>query len=569
MNKINVKTSFFKQHIPILEWLPNYKKKWIVSDLIAGISVWALVVPQSLGYASIAGVPVEFGLYAAAISLFLYAIFGTSRHMIQGPSSTVSAVVGAAVLAFTAAGSSESIQIAANITFFAGLFYVLLSILKMGWISNFIARSVLTGFVFGIAIHIIIGQLPKILGIHVEHGSAIPEFFQVLINLPNIHWFSFLLGIVSLGIIFLIRHFLPKIPYALVVFILGIVISWIFNLESFGVEIIGDIPQGLPAVGFPEIKVEYLSTLIPSAIAVVLVGYSESLAAAKIYSEKYRYDLDLNQELFAQGAVNIGSTFLLTIPSSGCIAKSVINDQSGVKTQMASIIQAGLIILTLLFLAPIVKYLPLAVLAAIVIYSVLGLMEVSEMKKLAKSWKGEFWAAFATLIGVLIVGPLVGVVLGVGISILLMVARAARPVIVEVGKNPKGTDYRSIKTHPEYKTIEGLRVVRFGGPLWFATTNAIKKSKPIMDIKADSEDSKPKMVILDMEAVTHVDFEGTETIVKTFKILAELGIEMHLTHVYSDIRVKLEKGGIIDIFGEENIHDNIDDAVAYYKQKFQ
>ena len=408
------------RYVPILHWLPKYQMKWLSGDLIAGVSVWALMVPQALGYADVAGVPSQYGLYAAFAGLLFYAIFGSSRQVITGPSSTVAAVTGAAVLSVASAGSDEAIALAAAMALFAGIIYLILGILRMGWVSNFLAASVLAGFIAGIAIDVAIGQLDNLLGITVADGNSWQELIWSIQALPTLNITATVIGVTSLAILFALRKWAPKIPGALVVVVLGILAVVIFNLQEV-IEIVGDVPTGLPSIGLPAITLDQLPIAIVGAFGVVLVGFSETLAAGRLYASKYHYDTSTDQEMIAEGFANAGSGLLSGFGVNGSLSKSGANDTSGAKTEMASLFQALLVLLTMLFLAALFTDLPQAVLGAIVISAVLPLIEWGEFKRLWRVQRAEFWLAMAALVGVLTFGTLQGVIIGVGISLLLHV----------------------------------------------------------------------------------------------------------------------------------------------------
>jgi len=292
--------------VPILNWLPHYNKAWLTGDIVAGLSVWALMVPQSLGYAAISGVPVQYGLYAAAIALIVYAIFGSSRHVVTGPTSTIAAVTGAAVLSVAKGGSSEAIALVAVITMLAGILYIILSVLKMGWVSNFLAESVLVGFIFGIGIDVAVGQLKHVTGTHVTGESVWQKLAIWITSLPQIHTTTLVVGVAALVLLFVLKIYAPKVPCALVALVLGIGASATFDLSAQGVAVVGKVPRGLPIPVLPDISLitQNFGLILSGAIGVLLVGFSESLAAARQYASKHHYDIDINQEMLAQGLAN-------------------------------------------------------------------------------------------------------------------------------------------------------------------------------------------------------------------------------------------------------------------------
>jgi SulP family sulfate permease len=351
------------------------------------------MVPLSLGYADISGVPVQYGLYAAALALLIFPIFTSSRQVVTGPSSTISAVQ-----LVTTSGSPEAVQLVAAITVLAGLLYVLLFILKMGWISNFLSESVLTGFIFGIGIDVVIGQLRKITGSPQSGETAKEKLISWIQGLPETNIPTLILGLSLLIMLFLLHRYAPKIPGALVAVVVGIGAAMLLPLADKGVALTGPVPSGLPSFTLPSPSFirQNLAVILPAAVGVMLVGFSESMAAARQYASKYHYDIDVDQEMLAQGMANVGSGLFQGINVDSSLSKSALNDSSGGKTQVASLAQAVFAILTLLFLAPLFANLPSAALGAIVITAVVfGLFKVKEMRRLQRLSRVEFWLAMA------------------------------------------------------------------------------------------------------------------------------------------------------------------------------
>jgi len=548
--------------IPILGWLPKYQMKWLSGDLIAGVSVWALMVPQALGYAEVAGVPSQYGLYAAFAGLLFYAIFGTSRQVITGPSSTVAAVTGAAVLSVASSGSDEAIALAAAMALFAGIIYLILGIFRMGWISNFLAASVLAGFIAGIAIDVAIGQLDNLLGITVADGNSWQELLWSIQALPTLNITATVIGITSLAILFALRKWVPKIPGALVVVVLGILAVVIFNLQEV-IDIVGEVPTGMPSIGLPALTLDQLPIAIIGAVGVVLVGFSETLAAGRLYASKYHYDTSTNQEMIAEGFANAGSGLLSGFGVNGSLSKSGANDGAGAKTEMASLFQSFLVLLTMLFLAALFTDLPQAVLGAIVIAAVLPLIEWDEFRRLWRVQRAEFWLAMAALLGVLTFGTLQGVIIGVGISLLLLIARASRPYIPVLGRKPEHKVYHHLDDYPDYETEPGIAVIRFEGDLYFATASALRER--IRELVVDA-DPPVKDIVIDMVAVSVTDIEGADMIVTVTEEMGRDGIQIHLAQVHKSVLDFLKKDGVGEVLGPEFVHEDIFAAVESIKQ---
>lgn len=548
------------RYLPILGWLPKYNRAWLVGDIVAGLSVWALMVPQSLGYADISGVPVQYGLYAAALALLVFPLFTTSHQVVTGPSSTISAVTGSAVLLVTTSGSPEAVQLVAAITVLAGLMYVLLAVLKMGWISNFLSESVLIGFIFGIGIDVVIGQLKKITGSPESGDTAWQKLFSWIQGLPEANIPTVILGVGLIILLVLLHRYAPRVPGALVAVILGIGAAVILPLADMGVKLTGPVPSGLPSFALPSIDLilQNLGVILPAAIGVLLVGFSESLAAARQYASKYHYDIDVDQEMLAQGMANTASGLFQGVNVDGSLSKSALNDSSGGKTQVASLAQGVFVILTLLFLAPLFANLPSAALGAIVITAVVfGLFKVKEMRRLLKLSRTEFWLAMAALLGVLTFGTLAGVFIGVVFSLLWMTWRIAHPSIPVLGRMPDGKAFHNIESHPEAETYPGIVIIRFDGPLFFATVSSL-----LARIREQTRDVDPpvRAIILDLESTNIIDLEGSDELREIGKELEETKIAFYVARVKTSVKEILVRDGALETIPEERFHTSVESA---------
>lgn len=553
--------------LPIVHWLPNYQRSWLKGDLIAGLSVWALMVPASLGYATISGVPVQYGLYAAAAGLIGFAIFTTSRQVTQGPSSSTAAVLGAAVLATASAGSDEAIAMAAAIVLVAGALYVVMYLFKMGWISDFLSASVLTGFTFGVAINVAAGELFKITGTEESGSNTWEKLWAWLTSLSDANGTTVLVGVVALLVVFGFAIFAPKIPGALVAVILGIAAAVVFGLADRGVDLIGDVPKGLPSLVLPDIGyiIDNFATIIGAAVGLLLVGFSVTIAAVRAYATEHNYPVDLNQELLAQGMSNVSSGLFQGVFVNGSLSKSPVADEAGAKSQMYNLFQAALIILTLLFLAPFFSDLPNAVLGAVIIEAVvMGMMDVPEMERILSVKPIEFVMAMAALLGVLTFGILQGVVIGVVLSLLWLVAVSSRPYIAELGRKPGTQAFFDLEAHPDGETYPGLSIVRFDDGLFFVNSGAL--GDRLRDIRVQEGDEL-NGVVLSMEGVDFMDIEGADAVMKIAKAGEDLSIDLYLARVKGQVLDVLQRDGVVDVIGADRIHTNIADAVKAHLEQ--
>ena len=554
--------------LPILSWLPNYDRSWLKGDLIAGLSVWALMVPTSLGYATISGVPVQYGLYAAAVGLIAFALFTTSKQVTSGPSSSTAAVLGAAVLAVASAGSDEAVAVAAAIVFVAGLLFIIMYLLKMGWISEFLSASVLTGFTFGVAINVAAGELFKITGTEKAGDNTWQKLWTWITELPETSIPTLVVGVSALVLVFAIKFFAPKVPGALVAVILGIAATVVFNLGDLGVALIAEVPSGLPTFVLPDFGMilDNLAMIVGAAVGLLLIGFSVTTAAVRDYANKHNYRIDINQELLAQGMSNVSSGLFQGIFDNGSLSKSPVNDDAGAKSQISNLAQAVFIILTLLFLAPLFSALPEAVLGAIIIEAVvMGMMDVGEMKRIYKVKRFEFLAALAALLGVMTFGILQGVVIGVVLSIIWLVAVSARPYIPELGRKPGTHAFFDLQQHPESQTFPGLGIIRFDGGLFFVNADALNDRVRDLRIHAD-----PPLTggIISMEGVNFIDTEGADAIKKIAKVGIEMGIDLHIARLKPQVLEVLQRHGVIDLIGVEHIHDDIAAAVELHLSRY-
>jgi SulP family sulfate permease len=560
------KPSGISRYLPILSWLSNYDRSWLMGDLIAGLSVWALMVPTSLGYAEISGVPVQYGLYAAVFGLIGFAIFTTSRHVTQGPGSSTAAVLGAAVVLLAPSGSDEAVAVAGAVVVVAGFVYVVMSLLKLGWISQFLSQSVLTGFVFGVAINVAVGQLDKITGTSSSGENAWRELWAWITALPETSLPTLVLGIASLVLLFGFKLFAPKIPGALVAVVLGILATAIFNLGELGIALIAEVPRGLPSFSLPDLNLilDNLATIVGAAVGLVLIGFSVSTAAVRNFANKHNYRIDIDQELLAQGTSNLASGLFQGIFVNGSLSKSPVADDAGAKSQMYNLFQAAFIILTLLFLAPLFSLLPQAVLGAIIIQAVVtGMMDVAEMGRINTIKRSEFLIATLALLGVVTFGILWGVAIGVFLSLIWLVAVAARPTIPELGRKPGTSAFYDLQQHPNGETYPGLSIVRFDGGLIFVNTKALGDRLRNLRVSAD-----PPLqgLILTMEGVNFIDVEGADTLNEIAKAGKTRDIDFRLVRVKPQVLEVLHKEGVYDLIGPERIHDNIAEAVEAYLQ---
>jgi len=530
--------------LPIVGWLGSYDRRWLRGDLIAGVT-------KNLGYAGIAGIPLQNGLYAAAAGAILYAIFGTCRQISMGPSSGLAAVAASAVATAGITAPGDIAAFVAGITLVSGLLFLLLAVVRMGWIAQFLSRAVVTGFLFGAAIDVVIGELPKLTGTDTSGSNSFQELRSWFGTLGETHGATFVVGVVSLVVVFGIRVVAPRIPGALVLVVGGLLASWLFGFGDRGVALVGDVPSGLPSFGIPSpsLLLDNAGTVAIAAVALMLIGFSQTAGDARAFAAKHRYQIDVDQESVAQSAANIGSGLFHGMPVSTSLSASSLNDHSGAKSGLASITSGVTVLLTLLFLAPLFSQLPKPVLGALIIEAVvMGMMNVPEMRRMFRVQRFDFWVAVAAIIGTLAFGVLAGVIIGIALSLLWLVAVATHPRMPLLGREPGTQVFRDVVENPDDEQIPGIAVLRLDGGLFFATADALADR-----IRTVIQDENPTCVVLDSQGSASVD--------DLLVLCSQADVTLRLARVKPGVRAILEREGTIERLGPERIHGNVHRAV--------
>jgi len=553
------------RYLPILEWLPKYQLSWLRPDIIAGLTVWAVMVPEAMAYSGIAGVHPIIGLYAVPIPLIAYAIFGTSRTMIIGPDSATALISGVTVGAVVAQHGSAPFEApTAALAVMVGVFFLIFGLLRMGWVANFISTPVMKGFIQGLVWVTIIGQVPKLFGIEGGSGNFFEKLWTAVEKLPEANPTTTVIGLVSLALIFALARFLPRVPAALTTVVLAIVAVPVFELGDMGVDIVGSVKAGLPPFGIPDVKLADLTAIVPGALAIVLLGYAESLGAAKAAQEKSGGEIDPNQELVSHGPANLGAGLSGGFIVVGSLSKTSVAMGAGGKTQLSSLINAGFVFLTLMFLMPLFKNLPHATLAAIVIHAMLGLMDFGYLRRLRGISLVEFGLAMTAFAGELIFGVLQGIGLGVVLSIVALIYRASYPGTAVLGQLPGKEAYRDLKRHPEATTIPGLLLFRFDSSLFFA--NATHFSD-VLKRKISEAEGPVRAVLIDAEPTNLIDATACDMLVKLHSELAAKGIVLAFARVRDPVRDKFRLAGVETTVGADHVYERITDGVKAFSTK--
>jgi len=542
-------------------WIRSYERGWLRGDLIAGVTVAALIVPKNLGYAGIAGIPLQNGLYAAAAGAILYAVFGTSRQISTGPSSGLAAVAASAVAVAGITGLHNVATFVAMITLVSGVLFLLLAVLKMGWIAQFLSRAVVTGFLFGAAIDVVIGELPKLTGTKVTGSNPIHELWSWIGTLGETQLVTVAVGVAALLVVFGLRAIAPRIPGALVLVVGGLVASWLFDLGAHGVALVGEVPRGLPSLQVPDVALlrDHASTISLAAVALVLIGFSQTAGDARTFAARHHYRIDINQESAAQGMANAGAGLFQGMPVSTSLSASSLNDHSGARTGLASLTSGVTVLLTLLVLAPVFSVLPKPVLAALIIEAVvMGMMDVPEMRRLAKVQRFDFWIAITAIIGTLLVGVLAGVIVGIGLSLIWLISVATRPRMPLLGREAGGQAFRELDEHPGDEQFPGVVVLRLDGGLFFATSDALE------DRVREVALSTPEItgIVLDCEGIDFIDSQGSAKMREILDLTEQADVTLRLARIKPAVRELLARDGVLDRIGNDKTYDEVDQAVA-------
>ena len=544
--------------MPILDWLPHYKRSWLRPDLLAGLSVWALVIPQALGYAEVVGVPPQYGLYTVLGASVLYAVFASTRQVVTGPSASVAAVTAPVAALYVASTSPDYLTTVIALTVCVGVVYVLLGVLRMGWVSNFLAKAVLEGFIFAVGFGLIVDQLPKILGIPKAEGSYWDVLVGVALDLRLTNAATLAVGGAAVGILLLMRFTVPKLPRAFLVVVLGILaVSWL-DLTARGVVVVGEVPEGLPNIALPTgFSVSEWLSMAVGALAIILVSYSESIATATDVAARHRQEFAPDQELIAQGAAWIGSGLVGGFAGCGSLSKTAVAEGSGQKTQLAGLTVAGLTLLTLLFLAGLFSNLPQAVLGAVVIDAAIGLIHPKVAARIFKTHKADFFAFAGTAIGLFFVGVVTGIVLGILVSLTLLVWRASKSPLRRMAFDAVHQVYVEADPDLEATAPDGVLVVKLNGPLFFADAAPFRSD--LLELVSATDATT---VVLNLEATPEIDLDGADILTKVHGQLADRGVRILLAHADAAELDLLRRAGTLHVIGETNSFETVRAAVA-------
>jgi high affinity sulfate transporter 1 len=554
------------RYIPILSWLPRYDRSWLPLDVIAGLTLWGLVVPEAMAYAGIAGLPPQAGLYTLVASLVIYALLGTSRHLMVGGTSASAALLAssvAAALVATAATNAADPQTyatyAAAFVLVTGLVFLLAGVVRLGFITQFLSKPVMDGFVMGLAVFVAVGQLNKLFGVEKPDGNTVERLLGILRELPEADWTTFLVGAGALAALFLLPRLDRRIPAGLVVLFGAIALSSVLGLEGRGVEVVGTLPQGLPSLSLPTVPLtDYLAMVLP-AIGVLLVVFSEALGVAHEFAEKHGYEVDPDQELNAHAVANIASGLFGGLIAAGSMSASAVKEGAGARTQVSNLVTWVATLVTLVFLTPLFGPLPEAVLAALIIHAVWHIIASRKLLRLRKEASVEVWFGVLAMAGVLLIDVLEGMMIGLLASLAFVIYRSSKPHVSSLGRLPgEPGAYGDVERHPESMPVPGVLIVRPDAPLYYANALTFRDRVNAM---VRATDPRPRSVILDLSAQDQLDLTTTEELKGLVKQLDEQGIPMLFADLHAPVLERVREAGLFGSAIDDRVFRTVDAAV--------
>jgi len=547
-----------RQFVPLLDQLADYEQEQLQGDLSAGLTVGVMLIPQGMAYALIAGLPPIYGLYAALVPLVAYALFGTSRQLAVGPVAMVSLLVAASVGPIAGGDTEQYIALTLMISVMVGLFQFILGIARFGFLVNFLSHPVLSGFTSAAALIIGLSQLKHLLGVDIPRSNYIHEILaSAYAKMGAIEPTTLALGLGSIALLVVLKRWKKAFPGALVAVVLTTAAVWAFGLHQDGVAIVGDVPRGLPDFFVPSFELDTIQSLIPATLTIALVGFMESIAVAKVYASRHRYEVDANKELIGLGLANLFGAFFRAYPTTGGFSRTAVNDQAGAQTNLAGLFSAVVIALTLLLLTPLFYYMPKAVLAAIVMVAVVGLIDIEEARYLWRVDRKDFGLMMLTAAATLALGIEEGILVGVIVSLIAIIHEISQPHTAVEGRLPGTETYRNLQRNPEAMTRASVVVVRMDASLSFANASTFKDLIMELDVK----DPELRAVVINMYPVNRVDSTGAHTLHEIIEDCRRNGVDIYFAGVKGPVRDVLAEAGVIEQAGTDHFFHEVHDAV--------
>jgi high affinity sulfate transporter 1 len=550
--------------IPALTAIRTYQRSWLARDIIAGLVLTAILVPVGMGYAEAAGLPAIYGLYATIFPLIAYAIFGPSRILVLGPDSSLAAIIAATIVPLAAGDADRLVALAGMLALLTGGLCILAGLARFGFVTDLLSKPIRLGYLHGIALTVLIGQLPKLLGFSASGEGLIQEALSLVQGVlrGETNWVAFAIGAVSLAVIFVFKRRWPKIPGVLIAVIGATLIVGVFDLAArAGVSVVGPLPQGLPSFKIPTVALSDLSTLLAGAVAITLVSFADTSVLSRTFALRGGYTVDQNQEIIALGAANVASGLFQGFSISSSSSRTPVAEQAGAKSQLTGVVGAVCIALLLVFAPTLLQNLPDSVLGAVVISACISLVDVAAVAKLYRLRPGEFVLSIVCFLGVALIGVIQGIFIAVALALLAFIWRAWRPYDAVLGRVDGLKGYHDITRYPEAKRVPGLVLFRWDAPLFFANAEIFREHV----LQAVAEAPTPtKWVVVAAEPVTDVDTTAAEALSALDADLEQAGIELCFAEMKDPVKDRLKVYGLFTQIGSERFFPTIGRAVDAY-----
>jgi high affinity sulfate transporter 1 len=547
--------------LPGLAALGRYQRSWLRDDLVAGVSVAAVAMPIAIAYSQLAGVPPAHGLYASILPLVAYALLGSSRQLIMAPDAATCAIVAATVAPLAGQDLDRYISLSMALAIVTGVLCIAAGVARLGFLTNFLARPILTGYLNGIALSIISGQLGRFFGFTVPSSGFFRLLAEFISNVGRTHGLTLGLGVATFVLLRVLKRFAPKIPAPLVALAAGIAASSVLRLGDRGVALLGTIPAGLPPLMIPDIVSSDLGPLVIGAAGLALISFNSAMVTARSFAVKNRYEIDSNQEFIALGVADIGAGLLQGFAISGADSRTAVNDSVGGKSQVTGLVAAGLLILVLLFFTAPLALLPITVLAAVLINAAIGLFDLPGLIRLRRVSRQEFRLSLVTFLGVITVGVLPGVLIAVTLALLQLLARASHPHDAVLGRVANTGAFHDIKSHPEAETFPGLVIYRFDASLLFFNADHFKSQ---VRFYVTGAQTAVRYFLLDAETMPLVDTTGAASLDELRAELSERGIVLAIAAAKGPVRAMLDRTGLTQQIGATHLFPTVESAVAAF-----
>ncbi|HVN60398.1 MAG TPA: sulfate permease [Gaiellaceae bacterium] len=544
--------------IPVAAAIPRYRGPSVVRDAVAGVTVAALAIPAAMAYAEVAGVSPVNGLYALLLPAVAYALLGSSRQLSIGPEGSLATLVAAAVLPLAVAGSADAAELAAMLALLVAVCFAVAWILRLGWIADYFSRPVLVGYIHGVAVVLIVGQLGKLLGLSIAAKDPLPQLWEVINELGSVSGATVAVSVVSLAALFCLRLLVPKLPAALLVVLAAIGLSWAFDFAAHGIAVVGPIPAGLPSFDIPTPGFADIVRLFPPALGIFLVGFADEILTARSFAGKHHQSVRGSQELLAMGAANAAAGFTQGFPVGASGSRTAVNDDMGARSQFAGLFAAATVALILLFLTGPVQYLPKAVLGAVIVFAAVGLVEPQAWRALAAVDRVEVAIAAVTTGCVVFFGVLDALVVAVGLSMIDTVRRSANPHDAVLGWVERLGRYADVSLHPSARVTPGIVVYRLDDRLFFANARYFK-GRVREAVRAAP--APVRWFVLDADAMTHADTTGLDALLEVTKDLRRDEIILVVARLRTRMEQQLDDAGVLDVIGPEHLYPTVRAAV--------